>query len=299
MRIMLTMVGITLGIAIAVVAGVYGWQQFASTAPVPAPIKPVQTAQAPSPQPAPPTTPKPAQPAPAPVQLPKEAPKPMPPVAAPATGKQPPVAAPKTEKPATPPAGEPTVPAEEAPIAVPAEPVTAVATPEKLESLRIGMTLEETEQAMGAKGVKTPDDQVPAYQPDGWEEVRWPNADGSYIAALFNTDGQLVHLQPFNMPGAYEWMSNPHYAIPAWLNDKLQAANMIVRVPSVDVVEAQAGAEQFQGALVNASGEFLGSISGSYYTGEAAVGYTRGIEGTYQYSLPNGQIDSNTFQFTE
>lgn len=158
---------------------------------------------------------------------------------------------------------------------------------------------EEVEKVMGTKGVVTPADQAPAYQPQGWEEVRWPNPDGSYIAALFDQNGALAHIQPFNMPGAYEWMANPNYAVPAWLNEKLQSANMIVRVPAVEVVEAAADTHQFQGALVGADGQFLGQISGTYYTGEAAKGFSRAIEGKYQYSLPNGQVDANTYQFTE
>jgi len=186
---------------------------------------------------------------------------------------------------------------ENQPIAVAEAP--ALATPEKLESLEIGMTEGDVIQVMGSEGVETPADQLPQFTPIGWYEVRWANADGSYIAAHFNQERTLRYVQPFNMPGAYAWLESPHYAVPAWLNDLLQANNLIVRVPSVDVVEARPSTFQFQGGLVAANGQTLGSISGTYYIGEAAGSNRRGIEGSYSYALPDGRSDANTFQFVE
>ncbi len=48
-----------------------------------------------------------------------------------------------------------------------------------------------------------------------------------------------------------------------------------------------------------ANGQTLGSISGTYYIGEAAGSNRRGIEGSYSYALPDGRSDANTFQFVE
>lgn len=198
--------------------------------------------------------------------------------------------------PGTPPATQ-QVPGEDKPIAEPATP--AVATGEKLAQLMVGMTEDSVVQTMGAVGVTTPDESLPRYTPDGWYEVRWPNPDGSYIAALFSDRGTLANITPFNMPGAETWMATPWYAVPRWLNDKLEGNSMPVRVPAVEVVEAQAGVYQFRGPLANAEGQVLGSISGTYYLEDPSGRFTRAVEGSYEYSLANGAVDANTFQFTE
>lgn len=318
MRIVLTMVGIALGLGIAVVAGVYGWQEYESARPTVAPVsttstiveekktepstpkpveistpKPVSTTQ-PAPIPAPSTSiPTPATSAPAipsatkpvaPVASTPQAPKPAPtaPSLMPTTG--------------APPATQP-VPGEDKPIAEPETPT--VATAEKLAQLMVGMTEDNVVQAMGAEGVMTPDESLPKYTPDGWYEVRWPNPDGSYIAGLFSDRGTLANITPFNMPGAETWKATPWYAVPHWLNDKLEGNSMPVRVPAVDVVEAQAGVYQFRGPLANAEGQVLGSISGSYYLQDPSGRFTRAVEGSYEYALANGAVDANTFQFTE
>jgi len=176
---------------------------------------------------------------------------------------------------------------------------TAIATPEKLQSLQIGMTEGDVRQTMGTDGIETPEEQLPEFTPAEWYELRWANADGSYIAAMFNEEQTLVHLQPFNIPGAYTWLATPHYAVPAWLNEKFQANNMMVRLPAVDVVEPRQYTYQFRGGLVDASGQMLGTVAGTYYLGEAAGQYARAIEGSYEYRLVDGRVDANTFQFVE
>ncbi|HRK33356.1 MAG TPA: hypothetical protein PLJ47_02085, partial [Candidatus Hydrogenedentes bacterium] len=227
MRIILSMVAISLGIAIAIVAGVYGWQRY-SAAPIP-----VAATPAPAPPPASAPEAKPAEPvaeAPTPVSVtPTTSPKPEPVVPALPAPKQP--AMPTTAAPPTfAGAGAQPLPSampnaasesdvENQPIAVAEAP--ALATPEKLESLEIGMTEGDVIQVMGSEGVETPADQLPQFTPIGWYEVRWANADGSYIAAHFNQERTLRYVQPFNMPGAYAWLESPHYAVPAWLNDLL------------------------------------------------------------------------------
>lgn len=279
MRIILTMVGIALGIGIAIIAGVYGWEQYAATAPVVAPVNVAQSA--PGPQ-------KPEQPKP--VSVPAEGPTPTKP--APLSSATPPAAQQQT------PFNKPMpVPGEDKPIAVPETP--NLATPEKLAQLTIGMTEEDVQKTFGKAGVPTQEADLPAYTPEGWHELRWPNPDGSYISALFNEQNVLVFAEPFNMPGAYEWLSTPWYAIPNWLNAKLRESNMAVRLPAVDVVAAQTNTYQFSGRLVNADGETLGLMTGTYYVNDPSGRYTRAIEGSYQYALPNGAVDSNTFQFSE
>lgn len=168
-----------------------------------------------------------------------------------------------------------------------------------MAQLMVGMTEDNVVQTMGSEGVATPDESLPKYTPDGWYEVRWPNPDGSYIAGLFTDQGTLANITPFNMPGAETWTATPWYAVPRWLNDKLEGNSMPVRVAAVDVVEAQAGVYQFRGPLANAEGQVLGSISGSYYLQDPSGRFTRAIEGSYEYTLPNGAVDANTFQFTE
>lgn len=314
MRIVLTMVGITLGLAVAVVAAVYGWQQY-STAPVPL------VASAPRATPAEPSAPEPKSP-PAPRAAGAPAPKPKPtdstpPPPSPATPTAPldktpmptpsasaPAAPSPTPKPPTRPATSPVpsprtpgVAAEDQPIAVPE--TGAVVTAEKINTLDIGMTEEEVEAVFGKAGVVTPESDLPAFTPEGWTEIRWANADGSYIAGLFNDQGELVNAQPFNLPGAFDWMARPHHAVPSWLNDRLQAANLPVRVPSVAVVESGPATFQFEGGLANVDGVFVGTIRGVYYTADPRGRFSRAIEGQYQYTLPNGAVDANTFQFAE
>lgn len=279
MRIILSMVGIALGIGIAIIAGVYGWEQYAATTPAAAPVNVPQSA--PKPQ-------KAEQPKP--VSVPAEGPastKPPSPLSA-----TPPMAQHQT------PSGiHSPVPGEDKPIAVPETP--NLATPEKLAQLSIGMTEEDVQKTFGKAGVRTQEADLPAYTPEGWYELRWPNADGSYISALFNEQKTLVFAEPFNMPGAYEWLATPWYAIPNWLNTKLREGNMAVRLPAVEVVAAQTNTYQFSGLLVNAEGETLGLMTGTYYVNDPNGRYTRAIEGSYQYALPNGAVDSNTFQFSE
>jgi hypothetical protein len=176
---------------------------------------------------------------------------------------------------------------------------TDAATPEKLAQLTMGMTETDVAAVIGKEGVMTPDEQLPPFTPESWYEMRWPNADGSYIAGLFNDSGSLVHLEPFNMPGAYEWTATPWYALPRWLNEKLQANNMPVRLPAVDIATVQTDAYQFRGALVNADGIILGSIAGTYYASDPNGRFTRAMEGSYEYTLPGGSTDANTFQFSE
>lgn len=310
MRIVLTMVGITLGLAIAVVAAVYGWQQY-STAPVPlvASTPPAAPAEPSAPELSSPPTPKPKPtdstpplPSPAtPTAPPVKPPMPTPTASAPAT----PSLTPKPpSRPPTPPATSPVpspttpgVAAEDQPIAVPE--TGAVVTAEKIDALDIGMTEEEVENVFDKEGVVTPASDLPAFTPEGWTEIRWANADGSYIAGLFNDQGELVNAQPFNLPGAFEWMARPHHAVPAWLNDRLQAANLPVRVPSVAVVESGPATFQFEGGLANVDGVFVGTVRGVYYTADPQGRFSRAIEGQYQYTLPNGAVDANTFQFAE
>jgi len=163
----------------------------------------------------------------------------------------------------------------------------------------VGMTEDNVVQTMGAEGVMTPDESLAKYTPEGWYEVRWPNPDGSYVAALFSDRGTLANVTPFNMPGAETWTATPWYAVPRWLNDKLEGNSMPVRVAAVEVVEAQAGVYQFRGPLANAEGQVLGSISGTYYLADPSGRFTRAVEGSYEYALANGAVDANTFQFTE
>lgn len=308
------MVGIALGIAIAVVAGVYGWQQYESTKPVAVPPTTVVSTTPP------PAASKPPAEKPKPVDLPASKPGAVPPTAPPAGPPKPfpsgppssqvdnkvpagpsstagPAAKPAPGAPSASPPSTAQTPGEDTPIAVPETP--NVATPEKLEQLIVGMTEDDVQQTMGKEGVPTPEDQLAAYTPEGWYEVRWPNADGSYIAALFNDLGRLAHLEPFNMPGASEWKATPWYAVPSWLNDKLRSSTMPVRLPAVDIVEAQADTFQFRGVLANADGQVLGSISGTYYVNDPSGRFVRAMEGTYEYTLPDGTVDANTFQFSE
>ena len=309
----MTMVGIALGIAIAVVAGVYGWQQYESTKPIEVPPATVASTS-----PTPDTSKPPAE-KPKPVDLPASKPGAVPPAAPPSgppkafpsatppqADSKTPVTPPSPAGPATKPVpGAPgaslpntgPTPGEDTPIAVPETP--KVATPEKLAQLIVGMTEDDVQQAMAKEGVPTPEDQLAAYTPEGWYEVRWPNADGSYIAALFNDLGRLAHLEPFNMPGADEWKAAPWYAVPSWLNEKLRSSAMPVRLPAVDIVESQADTFQFRGVLANADGQVLGSISGTYYVNDPNGRFVRAMEGTYEYTLPDGTVDANTFQFSE
>lgn len=306
MRIVLAMVGIALGLAIAVVAGVYGWQQYEAT-------KTVDSSAAPSTPSTPPSTSASASSdAPKPVNVP--APKAAPAGAAPGpTSPLAPVSPPKpaissaapkdagttpaTAVPTVPPQAPQSTPGADTPIAVPEKP--NVATPEKLNQLVLGMTEDDVAATIGAEGVATPEEELGAYTPEGWFEVRWPNPDGSYIAGLFTDQGLLAHVEPFNMPGAYEWLATPWYAVPKWLNDRMRANNMPVRVPAVDVIQAQANTFQFRGALANADGIVVGSVSGNYYTNDPGGRFARAMEGTYEYSMANGAHDANTFQFTE
>ncbi len=303
MRIILTMVGIALGIAIAVVAGVYGWQQFNAVPVVipvaanPAPVTPPKVDETKAVDtPKPPTeAAKPATPVPAPVAMPTPAPVAVNPGPLPTPAPTLPPVATAPGTPSTVPSSQAPMPGTEGkplPPPIPEE----IATPAHLEQLQVGMTEGDVQQVMGNEGVETPENQLPQFTPVGWSEVRWTNPDGSYIAALFNEERVLAHVLPFNMPGAYAWMTVPHYAVPAWLNDKLQANNMIVRVAAVDVVEARASTFQFRGPLVDANGEVLGAISGTYYTDEAAGQFARAMEGSYEYALPDGRSDANTFQ---
>ena len=318
MRIVLTMVGIALGLGIAVVAGVYGWQEYESTRPAVTPVsttstiveekktetstpKPVEVSAPktdPTMQPAPvvvPSTPKPA-PTPSVPSAPSATKPATPATSTPQAPKPAQTAPAQMQTPGTPPAQQP-VPGEDKPIAEPETPI--VATAEKLAQLMVGMTEDNVVQATGVEGVMTPDESLPNYTPDGWYEVRWPNPDGSYIAGLFSDRGTLANITPFNMPGAETWTATPWYAVPRWLNDKLEGNSMPVRVAAVDVVEAQPGVYQFRGPLANAEGQVLGSISGSYYLQDPSGRFTRAVEGSYEYALANGAVDANTFQFTE
>ncbi|NUM54656.1 MAG: hypothetical protein HUU46_13510 [Candidatus Hydrogenedentes bacterium] len=305
MKIVLTMVAIALGLGIAVVAGVYGWQQYESTRTAALPTSTTQTPTMPTTRSATNEKPKPvdlpaaksdaAASAPsATTTRPADTKPAAPPTQAPTTATTP---LSPTPTPATPTSAAQSTPGEDTPIAVPA--AQNVATPEKLGQLITGMTEADVIATMGSDGVETPEDELGAYTPAGWYEVRWPNPDGSYIAALFSDQGTLAHVEPFNMPGAYEWLATPWYAVPKWLNEKLTANNMPIRVPAVDVILAQTNTYQFRGVLANADGVVVGVISGSYYVDDPSGRFTRAMEGTYEYAMPNGAADANTFQFSE
>ncbi|MBM3290117.1 MAG: hypothetical protein FJY92_08205 [Candidatus Hydrogenedentes bacterium] len=106
-------------------------------------------------------------------------------------------------------------------------------------------------------------------------------------------------MEPFNLPGAEEWMAAPAHVVPSWLNAELLANNMPVRVPAVAIVAAQENAYQFRGVLSDANGQILGSIAGTYYVNDPAGRFDHAMEGNYEYTLPDGSVDADTFEFSE
>jgi hypothetical protein len=325
MKIILTAVGIALAVVITVVAGVYGWAVMTGRRTTPEFLAAADTASLPKEtEPNVVSTPnRDSTPAPPPAAPPQPTFTPQPPVPfsttspTPAPSKEGIASTPAATASGSPagPAGTPTSgPSALATPAPPSIPVAPAATPapqtnaatiEKLFQLQPGIAEDQVAAVMGSPGTE-PAGFTP-YRPIGWYERRWINADGSWIAAVFNDAGLLVALDQYKVPGASEWTSDPHYAIASWMNANLENNRMPVRIPALDVVQSAPSAYQFQGALTADDGTIVGSITGVYYPGDGAttyipgetLPYSRAIEGTYQYALATGAADSNTFALVE
>ncbi len=310
MKTFLTIVGVTLAVVIVAVAGVYGWTMF-STPPtadrLPAPPQTIaqrQPASAPAPSASADTTPShsaaPATHTPSAAAPPAERnllpPSPPPPtqVANPTQG----MIAPETPAPEAPVESDGTAPDSD----LDAPPETFE---DKLYAVAIGQTLDEVDAVMGGEG--TPDDTV-EFVPQGWYTLRWRDSGGATITGTFDENDRLVAVVPFKVPGAFEWMNDDlNYSIVTWLNDRLEALNFPVRVPAVRIAEVTQTQYQFQAGLVTLNGQVVGSIGGNYYEGDGVTTvapgdtrpYVRAMEGSYQFTAPNGAQVGDTFALAE
>ena len=309
MRTFLTVVGATLAIVIVAVAGVYGWMMVSVPPPsdkLPAPPAKIARQQ-PRPAPQPSTVPADTPP---PLDVPRsQTPNAMaPPSSRDLVHPTPPpptqVIDPYQGMPA-PPQPEPSVgPDSSAPAS---EPEVAPETmEEKLHALNIGQTADEAAAIMGERGM--PADDASEFIPQGWYQLRWREPDGASITGVFNEFNILVHISPFKVPGAFEWMNdNLNYAIVTWLNDNLEKNNLPVRVPAVQIATAGQNQIQFQAGLVMRGGQVTGTIAGMYYAGDGETtyvpgdtrAYVRAMEGSYQFYAPNGAQVGDTFGVAE
>ncbi|GMV90490.1 MAG: hypothetical protein AMXMBFR82_02680 [Candidatus Hydrogenedentota bacterium] len=313
MKTVLTVVGVTLAVVIVAVAAVYGWMLVSTPPPSDKlPTPPPKTARtAPS---TPPATPPPSAQGSASQsegrvsQTPNALAPPssrnlVHPAAPPPTQ----VADAQTGGSTSTPVAEalpPVTPESDAPLGESA--VVPDTMEAKLNALQFGLTDDEVRAIMGAEG--TPADDVIEYMPQGWYALRWREADGASITATFNEYNTLVHLAPFKVPGAFEWMNaNVPYSIVTWLNDNLENTNLPVRVPAVQVGAVSQSQFQFQAGLVTQDGQVAGSIAGNYYLGDGQTTYipndpqpyVRAMEGSYQFYAPNGAQVADTFGVTE
>ncbi len=312
MKTVLTVVGVTLGVVIVAVAAVYGWMLVSTPPPSDKlPTPPPKTARSvPSVRPAatPPAQGSASQPEGRVSQTPNALAPPssrnlVHPAAPPPTQ----VADTQTGVPAQTPVSESLPPVTPESEASPGESAVMPDTMEaKLNALQLGLTDDEVSAIMGAEG--TPADDVVEYMPQGWYALRWSEADGASITATFNEYNTLVHLAPFKVPGAFEWMNaNVPFSIVTWLNDNLENNNLPVRVPAVRVGALSQTQFQFQAGLVTQDGQVAGSIAGNYYLGDGQTTYVpndpqpyvRAMEGSYQFYAPNGAQVADTFGVTE
>ena len=310
MRTVLTVAGITLAVVITAVAGVYAWMALAAeqtTAGLPVP--PPKAAKAPPRQAAAPresrssassstsarTSSRP--------QASQVLVRPGSPPTARAAG------APGQEQPAIPlpepPAG--------IPVPVPAtEPGQAAPLPEtmleKLAALMVGLPQPEVAAIMGGEGRPVADATRQEFTPLGWYRIRWSDPGGATIVGLFSEQGILAHLEPLKIAGAFDWMNaDVHYSITTWINDNLQAEDFPVRLPAVEAATTGPNTFQYQGALVNSEGRFVGSMRGTYYVGDGAttfapndaIPYVKAIEGSYQFISPDSLSRADSFGWVE
>jgi hypothetical protein len=177
---------------------------------------------------------------------------------------------------------------------------------DKLYALAVGQSEEEAAAIMGERGLPT--DDGAEFVPQGWYQIRWREADGAAITATFDEYGALVHINPFKVPGAFEWMTGDlNYSIVTWLNENLEKGNLPVRVPAIQIAEAGENRFQFQAGLVLRGGRVTGTIAGSYYDGDGETTYVpgdprpyvRAMEGSYQFYAPDGAQVGNTFALAE
>lgn len=312
MRIILTVVGVTLAIVIVAVAGVYGWMMVSTPPPSDKlPTPPPNVARS-----APPVRPPASAYTSASDASSSERVSQTPNAVAPPSSRDivHPAAPPPTQV-ADPLSGMPS----QIPVAEPDAPVTpesespqgeSAVVPDtmqgKLNALQLGLTDGEVSAIMGEDG--SPAEDAGEYLPQGWYALRWRDPDGASITATFDEYNTLVHLTPFKVPGAFEWMNaNVPYSVVTWLNDKLESSNLPVRVPAAQIGAVSDTRFQFQAGLVARNGQVMGSIAGTYYIGDGASTYIPGdtrpyvhaIEGSYQFYAPNGAQVADTFGLAE
>jgi hypothetical protein len=310
MKTVLTVVGITLAVVIVAVAGVYGWVMYSAPLPtdklptpptnasrntptavaqswidpgsVPTPSSGDRTSQTPNAS-APPSSRNLVRPAPPP---PTQVAGAQPGMAVPVTSPEPVTA----EYPGSPAIGGASLDSME----------------DKLYALTLGVSDAEVSAIMGGEG--SPAEDAGEYLPQGWYTLRWRESDGASIVATFDEFNTLVHVSPFKVPGAFEWMNdNIPYSLVTWLNDNLENNNIPVRVPAVQVAAVTETQYQFQAGLVTRDGQVSGSIGGNYYIGDGATtyvpgdnrAYVRAMEGSYQFYAPNGAQVADTFALAE
>jgi hypothetical protein len=177
---------------------------------------------------------------------------------------------------------------------------------DKLYALILGQSDNEVSAIMGGEG--SPAEDAGEYLPQGWYALRWRESDGASLVATFDEFNTLVHVSPFKVPGAFEWMNdNIPYSLVTWLNDNLENNNIPVRVPAVQVTAVTEAQFQFQAGLVTRDGQVSGSIGGNYYVGDGATtyvpgdnqAYVRAMEGSYQFYAPSGAQVADTFALAE
>lgn len=306
MKTVLTVVGITLALVIVAVAGVYGWMMY--SAPLPTDKLPAPPANTSRNTPAPDAQ---SRSDPGSVSTPTSGNR---------ASQTPNASAPPSSRNLVRPAAPPPTqvagaqPGMAVPVTSP-EPVTAEypaiggtsldSMEDKLYALTLGLSDDEVRAIMG-EGL--PAEDAGEYLPQGWYALQWRESDGASIVATFDEFNTLVHVSPFKVPGAFEWMNdNIPYSLVTWLNDNLENNSIPVRVPAVQVAAVTETQFQFQAGLVTRDGQVSGNIGGNFYVGDGATtyvpgdnrAYVRAMEGSYQFYAPNGAQVADTFALAE
>ncbi|MCL4217954.1 MAG: hypothetical protein KJ052_13245, partial [Candidatus Hydrogenedentes bacterium] len=183
----------------------------------------------------------------------------------------------------------------------------APVTSDQFYQLSLGQTYNQVLEIIGYSGEDVTSAVVSeGYFPQGWTAVEWGDANWDLLA-VFDAEGLLTRLEPFNLSLPPDWNRRPDQYIYAWLNGKFAEAGAHVRMPAVQYAAASANTYNYEAGLVDRQGNLVGSLQGVFYAGDGrttylpndTAPYRSAIEGVFQYVLADGTEAGDAYQWVE
>ena len=185
--------------------------------------------------------------------------------------------------------------------------VIAPVTSDQFYQLAFGQTYNQVLEIIGYNGEDVTSALVSeGYFPQGWTAVEWGDANWDLLA-VFDAEGLLTRLEPFNLSLPPDWNRRPDQYIYAWINGKFAEAGAPVRMPAVQYAATSANTYGYEAGLVDRQGNLVGSLQGVFYAGDGrttylpndTAPYRSAIEGAFQYVLADGTEAGDTYQWVE